>query len=70
MADASHLNNEVEDKTVKSTKKEMQFFDSIKKEVELMTEATRYPIEGSNKNIVNGKKLEENLAKIISGIKK
>ena len=70
MADASHLNSEVEDKTVKATKKELEFFDKIKKEVEEMTEATKYPIEGSNMNILNGKKLEENLIKIINEIKK
>ncbi len=70
MADASHLNNEVEDKTVKSTKKEMEYYNKIKKEVEEMTEATRYPIEGSQKNIINGKKLEEYLNMIIAEIKK
>lgn len=69
MADASHLNNEVEDKAVRATKKEMEYFDSIKKEVEEMTEATKYPIEGSSKNINNGKKLEEDLNKLIEQLK-
>lgn len=69
MADASHLNNEIEDKTVKATKTEMECFDRIKKEVEEMTESTKYPIEGSGNNITNGKKLEELLKNIINEMK-
>jgi len=68
MTDTSHLNNEIEDKTVKATKKELEYYDEIRKQVELMTEATRYPIEGSHRNISNGKKLEELLEGIISGM--
>ncbi len=68
MTDTSHLNNEIEDKTIKATKKELHYYDQIRKQVELMTEATRYPIEGSHRNISNGKKLEELLEGIISGM--
>lgn len=69
MADCSHSNNELEDRTVKSTQKEVEYYDSIKKEVLNMTKATAYPIEGSGANIGNGKILEKNLKKIISCIK-
>jgi hypothetical protein len=65
MTDSNNLNNVVEDKTVKLTKEEIEHFNNIKKEVELMTEATRYPVEGSSKNILNGQALEKNLKEII-----
>ncbi len=68
MTDTSHLNNEIEDKTVKSTKKELEYYGEIKKQVEAMTEATRYPMEGSHRNIENGKKLEETLNEVISSM--
>ena len=65
MADSSHLNNETEDSALKLTRREIEYYDGIKKEVEGMTEATRYPIEGSNKNITNGKNLEKYLKEVI-----
>ena len=68
MTDSSHLNNEIEDKTVKSTKKEIEYFHEISKEVGMMTEATRYPMEGSHKNIGNGKKLEETIDEVIKSL--
>ncbi len=68
MTDSSHLNNELEDKTVKLTKTEIECYDEIKKNVEAMTEATMYPVEGSGKNIKNGQILEESLKEIIKGI--
>lgn len=33
-----------------------------------MTEATRYPIEGSERNIENGKLIENYLRKIMEGV--
>ncbi len=69
MTDVSHLNNEIEDKAVKSTAKELEFYDTIKSKVESMTEATKYPVEGSGKNITNGQILEKSLKEIIDGIK-
>ncbi len=68
MTDSSHLNNEIEDKAVKSTKKEIEYYSKIKNLVEMMTEATRYPMEGSHRNIGNGKKLEELLEGVISSM--
>jgi hypothetical protein len=65
MTDSSNLNNVVEDKAVKLTREEIEHFDNIRKEVELMTEATRYPVEGSGKNILNGQALEKNLKEIV-----
>jgi len=68
MADTSHVNNELEDKTVDSTKKEIEYYDKIKDSVEKMTEATGYPVEGSAENIENGKFLENNLKEIMKNI--
>ncbi|MDY6934143.1 MAG: hypothetical protein SVZ03_07965 [Spirochaetota bacterium] len=65
MADSSHLNNEIEDKAVKSTEKEIEYYDSTAKEVGVMTEATKYPIEGSGKNIKNGQILEDYLKNLL-----
>jgi hypothetical protein len=66
MTDASHLNNEVETKTVDLTKEELECFEKIQSEVEKMTEATRYPIEGSGKNIENGQVMEKLLNEVIA----
>jgi hypothetical protein len=66
MTDMSNINNVVEDRSVNFTKEELEHFDSIKKEVELMTEATRYPVEGSSKNIINGQTIEKHLKEAIA----
>ncbi len=66
MTDTSHLNNEVETNTVKLTREELECFEKIQNEVEKMTEATRYPIEGSGKNIENGQTIEKLLNEVIS----
>jgi len=68
MVDASHINNELETKTVDFTNKEMKSNDNIREEVELMTEATQYPIEGSHQNEINGKLIEENIQTILNSI--
>ena len=65
MTDCSHLNNELENSTVELTEKEIEFFDAIKFEVEAMTAATAYPIEGSSKNITNGKLMEKKLKELM-----
>jgi hypothetical protein len=69
MTDMSNLNNVIEDRTVHSTEEELEHFDSIKKEVELMTEATRYPVEGSSKNIANGQTIEKYIREAIASLK-
>lgn len=65
MADSTLLNNEVETNTVELTAQEIKYYDNIKEEVSNMTEATRYPVEGSGENITNGKLLENHLKEII-----
>ncbi len=62
MTDLSHMNNEAEQTAVDLTEKEHKIYDSIKNEVEQMTKATAYPVEGSAKNMQN----TEELKKIIS----
>lgn len=69
MTDSSNLNNKLESDTVTLTKKEIEYYNDIKDEVQAMTEATRYPIEGSGKNIKNGQKLEKQLKGIINKMK-
>ena len=65
MADTTLINNETETKIIDVTKKEIECYDSMKKEVEDMTSATRYPMEGSNKNISNGKILEKSIREMV-----
>lgn len=67
MTEISHLNNEIETKTVEWTELEIKKFDAIRNMVQEMTEITAYPVEGSSKNIDNVKKIEMML-KDISGI--
>ncbi len=69
MTDSSHMNNEIEHEAVLLTKKELEYFDRIREEVEKMTEATAYPIEGSAKNIENGRFLEDTLKEIVEEMK-
>lgn len=68
MTDSIQLNNENETKTVSMSDSEVRYFNKITTEVSQMTEATRYPIEGSAKNIENGKILEKELKSIIDSI--
>ena len=68
MTESSHINNQIETKAVELTDDEIKIYDKIKDEAESMTEATRYPIEGSGKNIVNGKELEVLIKKLIEEI--
>lgn len=66
MTDSIHLNNAIETKAVAMSKEELSHYDSIKSEVNAMTNATKYPVEGSGKNIDNGKILEEEIKKLIT----
>ena len=68
MTDSIHLNNEIETKAFKLSQEELQHYDAIRQEVKTMTEATRYPVEGSGKNIENGKILEEEIKKLINSL--
>jgi hypothetical protein len=68
MSDSINQNASAEKQVVELSRLEMEYYDGIKSSVEAMTEATRYPVEGSGRNIQNGKILEETLKKIISNI--
>ncbi len=67
MTDSIRLNADIEKKSVDLTRTEMEYFERIRKEVQNMTEATRYPIEGSERNIENGKLIEKYLREIMEG---
>lgn len=64
MTDSISLNADIEKKSVDLTRIELEYFDRIRNEVQCMTEATKYPIEGSERNIKNGKILENYLRQI------
>jgi len=66
MADTSHLHNELEDKTVDIAEKEIACYNTICREIEKMTEATAYPVQGSASNMENAYILETNIKEIIS----
>lgn len=66
MSDSINQNASAEKRVVELSRQEMEYYDGIKSSVEAMTEATRYPVEGSERNIQNGKILEDTLKKIIS----
>lgn len=68
LTDSIALNADIEKKSVDLTGTEMEYYELIRREVQSMTEATRYPIEGSERNIENGKLIESYLRKILEGI--
>jgi len=67
MTESIKLNADLEKKSVDMTKTELEYFNRICDEVRSMTEATKHPIEGSEKNIENGKLLEQYLRQIRNG---
>ncbi|MBP7736090.1 MAG: hypothetical protein KA369_08985 [Spirochaetes bacterium] len=68
MTDSISLNADIEKKSVDLTRTELEYFERIRQEVQSMTEATKYPIEGSERNIENGKIIEGYLKKIMEGM--
>ncbi len=68
MTDQIHLNTDLEIKSVNMTNDEIGFYRGITSEVKAMTEATKFPIEGSSKNIKNGRILEEVLGKLLENL--
>jgi hypothetical protein len=58
-------NNEIEAKSVSMTSSEVDYFKKIGEEVELMTAATRYPVEGSAQNMAKAGELEKILREMI-----
>jgi len=65
MTDSIAANADLEKKAVDLTEKEISYYTEIKNESAAMTEATRYPVEGSAKNILNGGELEKLLNELI-----
>ncbi len=64
MTSICHENNETETSAYELSNEEIKCFEKIKAMVNDMTEVTKYPVEGSSKNIINASKIAE----IISGI--
>jgi hypothetical protein len=64
MTESIDLNADIEKKSLDLTKLELEYFERIRDEVRIMTEATKYPIEGSAQNMENGKLLEKGLRAI------
>jgi hypothetical protein len=67
MSESIKLNADLEKKSTDLTKTELEYFNRIRDEVHSMTEATKHPLLGSEKNIENGKLLEQYLRKIRDG---
>ena len=67
MSESIKLNADLEKKSVDLTKTELEYFTRIREDVHSMTEATKHPIVGSEKNIENGKLLEQYLRQIRNG---
>jgi hypothetical protein len=65
MSEKAILNSEAERDTIRHANSEIEFYDEIKYEVMSMTEATEYPVEGSNKNIGNGQEIEKFLKELL-----
>lgn len=59
-------NNEIENSTIAATRKETAYFDGIVAGIAAMTEVTRYPVEGSARNINNGKLMENALRQVLA----
>ena len=68
MTGAIALNSDMEKKAIELTKMKIGYFDRIREEVRSMTDATSYPIEGSGRNIENGKILEMYLRQILGRV--
>ncbi len=64
MSDSIAANADLERKAADLTQKEISYYSSVKDAVAAMTEATKYPVEGSAKNIENGKELVKLLEEI------
>lgn len=68
MTESIGLNADLEKKSIDQTKIELECFGRIRAAVESMSDATVNPIEGSIRNIENGKRIENYLREIIRGI--
>ncbi|MBN2158418.1 MAG: hypothetical protein JW807_03410 [Spirochaetes bacterium] len=68
MTDSINLNADLEKKSIDLTKMILDYFQKIREEVQNMNRATKYPIEGSAKNIENGKLIESYLRLLLKRI--
>ncbi len=68
MSDSIAANADLERKAADLTQKEITYYSAVKDAVAAMTEATKYPVEGSAKNIENGKELVKLLEEILAKI--
>jgi hypothetical protein len=64
MSDNISLNSNLESKTLAVTEEEIELYRRLKISVEKMTEAARFPIEGSSRNIRNARDIEKALKKM------
>jgi len=70
MAETLNSNTDFENKFVEFSEFEHEYYTEIKQEVEAITKATKYPIQGSEKNVINGQALENYLKEIIIEMEK
>jgi hypothetical protein len=62
MTNTISVNSKIEERTIELTSEETNAFEKIKSQVFLMTEKTRFPVDGSSRNIDNARKVH-NLVK-------
>jgi len=68
MTEAVAVNAKIEEKTVELTQKETGCFDMTRHQVMLMTEKTRFPIDGSARNIENGRKVSDYVQRLLDSL--
>lgn len=68
MTELFHVTNAAETKTVALTNKQIEHYNKIKSSVIEMTEATGFPVEGSEKNMKICRLMEENLREILKNL--
>lgn len=68
MIGSSRRINEIDAKIIATTREETALGEEIWSRVEAMTDASRYPVDGSARNIENGKFIEKRLGEILAKI--
>lgn len=65
MADLTRLNNEHEDRTLRIAERELDCLGDVVQVVDAMNDAVAYPIDGSRNNMDNGRRMEEQMQRIL-----
>jgi hypothetical protein len=69
MTENISMNSRLEASAIALTANEMESYNALKTAVEFMTEAARYPVEGSARNMDNAREIERGLKAVLSLLK-